>query len=167
VNERWVDGFNVIHRLPELAALAADDLEECRDRFLRLLAPIVFRSGERWSVIFDAPRAGRGRAPGPIDLVYASDADAWILDRLRAHPHPAQVCVVSSDEKDIGREARALGARVMPADELVATLRRRQRREDPGEEAAGEKPEQVSPEEVDYWLDQFGDGETGEPKGEL
>jgi hypothetical protein len=161
VKERWVDGFNVMHGLPELVERLQSDSEGARRRFLRLLAPLVYRSGERWTVVFDGPRSGRAKAAGPIDVVYAPDADAWIVDALERHRHPDAVTVVSSDEKDIGRRARALGASVLPAAALLRALREGGESE-PVE--APEKPETVSPDEVDYWLDAFGGGASGEPK---
>ncbi len=160
MNERWVDGFNVMHRLADCAELLASDLEAARRRFLGRLAPLVYDSGERWTVVFDGPRAGRARAPGPIEVVYAPDADAWLVAALEQHPRPARVTVVSSDEKDIGRRARALGATVQSAAALVRAMTQGRDEPPPGPE----KPEQVSAEDVDYWLDAFGGGASGEPK---
>ncbi len=120
------------------------------------LAPLVYASGERWTVIFDAPRPGRASAPGPIEVVYATSADAWIVDGLEKAMHADAITVVSSDEKDIGRRARALGAAVMSA----ATFARILNEEQETRPLEAEKPEQVSEAEVDYWLDAFaGDSE--------
>jgi predicted RNA-binding protein with PIN domain len=160
LKQRWVDAFNVIHRLPELTPLLAENNEACRQAFLAMLAPLVYASGERWTVVFDAPRPGRASAPGPIDVVYARSADAWIVDGLERAMHADAITVVSSDEKDIGRRARALGATVMSA----ATLARILRGEAEPELLEAEKPDQVSEAEVDYWLDAFGGGGSGEPK---
>jgi len=159
MNERWVDGFNVLHRLAGAAEDLAEDQDAARRRFLGRLAPLVYASGERWTVVFDAPRAGRARAPGPIEVVYAPDADAWLVAALEQHPQPARVTVVTSDEKDIGRRARALGASVQSAAALVRALE-----EGAAPPAEPEKPERVSAEDVDYWLDAFGGGATGEPR---
>jgi len=160
MNERWVDGFNVMHRLADCAALLAEDPEAARRRFLDLLAPLVYTSGERWTVVFDGPRSGRARAPGPIEVVYAPSADAWLTAALEKHPRPARVTVVTDDEKDIGRRARALGAAVLPAASILRALS--------GGEAEAppepEKPEQASAEDVAFWLDAFGGGASGEPK---
>ncbi|MCB1162627.1 MAG: NYN domain-containing protein [Candidatus Krumholzibacteriia bacterium] len=161
MKERWVDGFNVMHLLPELVARLESDPEGARRRFLRLLAPLVFRSGERWTVVFDGPRGGRAKAPGPIDVIYAPHADSWIVEALERHRHPDAVTVVSSDEKDIGRRARALGASVQSAASLLRALAGD---DAPPEPAEPEKPDSVSPEEVDFWLDAFGGGASGEPK---
>ena len=156
-NERWVDGFNVLHCFPHLADRLGDDPEGAREDFLRMLAPLALRGGEKWTVIFDGPRGERDRAPGPIDLVFCRDADAWILNALRRHARPRQVTVVSSDEKDIGREAREMGARVESAASLAGKLRKRR-----AVRPAPEKPDQETAEGVEYWLDRF-DASGDEP----
>jgi len=163
VSERWVDGFNVMHKLGGMADRLAENHEGAREKFLRLLAPLVFRGRERWTVVFDGQGAGRDQAPGPIRVIFAPDADAWIIRSLESHLNPKSVTVVSSDEKDIGGKARALGAQVESAESLASKLRRRVS----GEAAEPEKPESSTSEEIDFWLDQFGGGETGEPKGDL
>jgi len=162
VKQRWVDAFNVIHKMPDLAHLAAEDNEACRRLFLSLLAPLVFKSGERWTVVFDAPRSGRSSAPGPITVIYAPHADTWIVNQLENERHADAITVVSSDEKDIGRRARALGATVVPSSALVRALRGGNAPAPTPDES--EKPESVSADEVDYWLDAFGGGASGEPK---
>ncbi len=157
MKQRWVDAFNVIHRLPDLVAMLPEDNEACRQAFLDRLAPLVYASGERWTVIFDAPRPGRASAPGPIEVVYAPSADTWIVNGLEKAMHADAITVVSSDEKDIGRRARALGAAVMSAATFARILNEVQEAHPP----AAEKPEQVSEAEVDYWLNAFGG--SGEP----
>lgn len=160
MNERWVDGFNLMHRFADCVDLLATDPEAARRRFLGLLAPLVYASGERWTVVFDGPRAGRARAPGPIEVVYAPSADAWLVAALEKHPRPARVTIVTDDEKDIGRRARALGAAVLSGSALQRALREGEAEPPPGPE----KPEQASAEDVAYWLDAFGGGASGEPK---
>ncbi len=159
MKQRWVDAFNVIHRLPDLVDLLSEDNEACRQAFLDRLAPLVFSSGERWTVIFDAQRPGRASAPGPIDVIYAISADAWIVDGLEKARHADAITVVSSDEKDIGRRARALGASVMSAATFARILNEAQETRP----LEAEKPEQVSEAEVDYWLDAFA-GDSAGPK---
>ncbi len=164
MNERWVDAFNVMHKIGRLKSLMQEDLEEAREEFLRMLAPRAFRSRERWTVVFDGLSSGREKAPGPLHVIFTSDADAWILSTLRRHVNPKMVTVISSDEKDIGARARAMGARVESAESLANKLGPRRGSTD---QETSEKPDRSSPEEIDFWLDQFGGGETGEPKGDV
>ncbi|MCP4548269.1 MAG: NYN domain-containing protein [bacterium] len=169
--ELWIDGFNVIHQLPDLVDLLASEPQEARRRFLRMLASPASRSSERWFVIFDGPRPGRDFAPGPIEIVYAPSADAWIVEELRDHPNARLITVVSSDVKDIGRSARQLGAIVISAQDFIGRLRRR-RKPGPGapESAGSEKPEFSSEAEVNYWLERFGErpaADSGEDERDL
>ena len=158
---RLIDGYNVMHRLPGFPELIDRDQAEARERFLRLLAPLALRSKESWTVVFDGPGGGSDHAPGPLAVVFARDADAWIMRELRASRRPGSMTVVTSDEKDIGRAARALGAAVLSAEEIVASLRKRASGGD--RPPPPEKPEHASQAEVEYWLRRFGEaGEAGE-----
>lgn len=161
MRERWVDAFNVIHRLPDLAALLDSDHGACRARFLEALAPLALRSRERWTVVFDGPRRATERAPGRLRVVTAPSADEWILRALADHPRPAEVTVVTSDERDIGGPTRARGARVEPADALAASIEKRRRRREAPPPAAPEKPGAPGADEVRYWLRRFGAGDEG------
>jgi predicted RNA-binding protein with PIN domain len=163
LRRRLIDGYNVMHRLPGFPELIASDPEEARERFLRLLAPLALRGKEAWTVVFDGPGGGRDRSPGPIDVVFAKDADTWIMTELRGASRPGEMSVVTSDEKDIGRAARAMGATVLSAGDLIASLGKRRAAREAGPETA-DKPEFASELEVDYWLERF--GERAEEEGE-
>ena len=157
-----MDGYNVMHRIPGFPEIIERDQEEARERFLRLIAPLALRAKESWTVVFDGPGGGRDRAPGPVDVVFTRDADAWILRELRAERHPGSVTVVTSDEKDIGREARSLGAAVQSADAMAAAIAKRKRGAAP--RPAPEKPEHSSEADVDYWLRRFGEADGEAPE---
>jgi predicted RNA-binding protein with PIN domain len=79
------DGFNLLH------AGRFDDARELVDR----LASFVAVHGARGVVVFDG--AGDERTHGPLEVRYASHADA-LLERLAAeHRATETVCLVSSD----------------------------------------------------------------------
>ncbi len=155
MRRRLIDAFNVMHRLEPFPEIMNRDAEEARERFLRLLAPLALRSKEAWTVVFDGPRGGHDRSPGPIDVVFAADADTWILRELRASLNASELTIVTSDEKDIGREARSMGATVVSAGALIASIQRdgTKVRSRP---LITDKPEFSSANEVDYWLERFG-----------
>lgn len=155
MNERWIDGFNVLHRMPEVKTLLDTDLEEARNRLLRKIAPSVKPAGERWIVIFDGTRVTRYMAPGHIEVVFAESADAWILSRLNHHPNPRSVTIVTGDEKDIGRPARDLGARIQSSRSFLRSREQRSHRPQP--DAGSEKPPSPSAGEVEEWLRIFGE----------
>jgi predicted RNA-binding protein with PIN domain len=79
------DGFNLLH------AGGFGSPEELRD----LLASWVAAQGARGVLVFDGQ--GTGERLGPLEVRWASDADA-LLERLAAeHRRSEQVAIVSSD----------------------------------------------------------------------
>jgi len=141
--------------MPEMKDLLDSDLEEARNRLLRKIAPSVKQGGERWTLIFDGTRVTRYMAPGHIEVVFADNADAWILSRLDQHPNPRSVTIVTNDEKHIGRNARSLGARVQSSNSFIRSLAKR--KHSPKQNSGSEKPPPPSPDEVVEWLRIFDD----------
>ena len=79
------DGYNLLHAGP------FDDPRELVDR----LASFVALQGARGVVVFDG--VGEERTHGPLEVRYASHADA-LLERLAAENRNTEtVCLVSSD----------------------------------------------------------------------
>jgi len=127
VGEIWlVDGFNVI----QVAARAGGQpstregwwREPARTALLEragcLADPTVDPGTEVW-VVFDGPRP----LPEPLVAgcargVFAPSADAWILERLRTHPDPRGVRVVTAD-RPLAERARRRGAVVVGPHEFL------------------------------------------------
>ncbi|HEX9416333.1 MAG TPA: NYN domain-containing protein [Gaiellaceae bacterium] len=79
------DGFNVMH---------AGDFEDVRE-LKDTLASFVALRGARGVVVFDG--AGPDETLGPLEVRYATNADA-LLERLASeHRERERVCLVSSD----------------------------------------------------------------------
>ena len=121
-----VDGYNLIHAMPELARLVGSDLERARDALVSKLA--VYRSGRgmRVTVVFD----GRGsagqqtRPPGGIEVVFSrapQTADTKIKTMLALEKSPKSWTVVTSDNS-IVRYVRDYGAKTIPSAEFAARL---------------------------------------------
>jgi predicted RNA-binding protein with PIN domain len=114
------DGYNLLH------AGSFADPRELIDR----LASFVALKGARGVVVFDG--AGEDRLHGPLEVRYASHADA-LLERLAAeHRHGESVCLVSSDSAvrgTSGQEVRKLSSARFVADlEPVESNRERPHR---------------------------------------
>jgi len=142
LREIWlIDGFNVI----QVAARAGGQpsnregwwREPARTALLErsgcLADPEVDPGTEVW-VVFDGPH------PPPEPLVsgcargvFAPSADDWILERLRAHPDPAGVRVVTAD-RPLAERARHRGAVVVGPHEFLERCSR------PGESAEARGP---------------------------
>ena len=121
-----VDGYNLIHAMPELARLVNRDLERARDGLVAKLA--VYRSGRtvRITVVFDGrgPSGQQTRPPGGIEVVFShapQDADAKIKNLLALEKSPKSWTVVTSDNS-IVLCARDYGAKTIPSAEFAAKL---------------------------------------------
>ena len=121
-----VDGYNLIHAMPELARLVASDLERARDALVAKLA--VYRSGRgvRVTVVFDGrgTSAPQTRPPGGIEVVFSrapQNADVKIKNLLALEKSPKSWTVVTSDNS-IVLFARDFGAKTIPSAEFAAKL---------------------------------------------
>jgi predicted RNA-binding protein with PIN domain len=121
---RWlIDGYNVIRRDPDLRGAEAAGLEAGRRALLAVLAPVVRRTADRFTVVFDgapthAPAAGRGQ----LEVLFSRPPDKAddVVIRL-ARQDGAGAVVVSSD-RVVRDAARRAGCAVLGADEFLAGL---------------------------------------------
>jgi len=134
------------------------DPQCARDRLVELLGRYARERLVRVTLVFDGAGPATSTAvevPGRMQVVFSRSgqtADDLILAMVRAHANPRSLIVVSSDETDIGRVARELGARVMGAGAFFTRISRGQA---PGRREAGGHDEKPGEIDVDYWLRQF------------
>jgi predicted RNA-binding protein with PIN domain len=150
-----LDGYNLIHADPELKRTVRSGLEGARERLVQRLTRYLGSKSVRMTVVFD----GHGgitdievKIPGRLQLMYSAagqSADDLILKILESSANPREYVVVTSDMADIGRSARALGAKVIPSPEFLSRIGRSRR------EITSEQPNEVAG-DVDYWLERFG-----------
>lgn len=97
------DGYNLLH------AGGFADVRELRDR----LASFVALHGARGVLVFDG--VGTDESHGPLEVRFASHADA-LLERLAAeHRNTESVCLVSSDlavRGTTGQEVRTMSSQL-------------------------------------------------------
>jgi predicted RNA-binding protein with PIN domain len=110
-----IDGFNVLHA----HLLKGRDRREWWSAERRQLvieqAARLATPDERVWVVFDGQRpAGEAEAPegAPLRVVFAKDADEWLLKAMRAAPDPSRVAVVTGD-RPVKDRARRFGAHVV------------------------------------------------------
>ncbi|MCH2172105.1 NYN domain-containing protein [Myxococcota bacterium] len=125
--EVWlVDGYNVLH-----AVVLGDDRErwwreEQRDRLIRMATDLGAGEAPVW-VVFDGPHPladtpeSFERAfedcPAPLQesrvgVVFAPDADDWILTRARRASSPEGIAVVTADRR-LAARVRRTGVQVV------------------------------------------------------
>jgi predicted RNA-binding protein with PIN domain len=154
--EYLIDAYNVMFAHPKIGPLVRRDLAAARDEFLSLCVQRLPADGSLGVVVFDAMRdprpalepgrTGRQRERG-LQIVYAREsADAWIQDRVRTHPDPGLLTIVTSD-REILETVRAHGANVLRVSEFLQLANRRQARMRAIRDT--EKPEQASRREIE------------------
>jgi len=160
-----VDGYNLIHAMPELARLVGNDLERARDGLVSKLAVYRSRRGEvRVTVVFDGQSmaAQQSRPPGGIEVVFSrapQNADAKIKTMLALEKSPKSWTVVTSDNS-IVRYARDYGAKTIPSAEFAAKLGHSIPNLGPNRPAPRDTP--MTPVEVSEWEEYFRKGRQDE-----
>jgi predicted RNA-binding protein with PIN domain len=123
-----VDGYNLIHKIPELARMVGTDLERARDALVSSLAVYRSRRNVRVTVVFD----GRGmpahnrRYPGGIEVVFSrapQTADQKIKMLISLEKSPRSWTVVTSDNS-IAIYARDYGAKTIRSEDFAVELGR-------------------------------------------
>jgi len=163
-----VDGYNVIHADPDLRREMAVRPEDARRALLDRIRDYLADRQLRVTVVFDGAGGlaeGEVVVPGRLQTLYSAagdSADALILRTIGRGPDARRYIVVSSDMADVGRAARAVGARVMASEAFLARIAGPAGAPEPGRDAR-EKPE---PDAADtaFWLERF--EERGEAPGE-
>lgn len=115
-----IDGYNLLHQIPELNEDKSEELEFRRERLINRL--ISFSAGRRIQIrmIFDTSRVRGGRENHPgIHVEYASpSADAYIRRIIAKNQESKSLVIVSSDRKDIGNFAQIHGLKWMTSQEF-------------------------------------------------
>jgi predicted RNA-binding protein with PIN domain len=124
--EWLVDGYNVIRRDPDLRGAEQQGLAQARAALLRLVTVAVQRSGDRFTVVFDGERRGRGVAPsrGPIEIRFSrppQSADDMLVAEAR---RLRQGAIVVTSDRTVQDAARRAGATAVPAEGFIAALER-------------------------------------------
>ena len=134
-----VDGYNVIHKTPELRNLLDDSLLSAREGLVRQCAEWCRRRGDiaKFYVVFDGDSSvaagGANPAPG-VNVIYSRSretADERIVELLKEERPDCEYTVVS-DDGYVVRQARDARASVMSVQDFCAVLFHIRRSDLPG-----------------------------------
>jgi hypothetical protein len=148
-----IDGHNLIGQMPDLRLDDPDD----EAKLVARLRTYCARERKRATVVFDHGLPGgqsEALSGAGVNVVFASagrSADGILRERIREARDPRALLVVSSDRAVIAA-AKAGKVRLMRAEVFAARLGAPAR----GTESAQEP--QLSPEEVEEWMQIFGAG---------
>jgi len=147
-----VDGYNVIHKAPELRKLLEGNLLSAREGLVRQCAEWCSQRGDfsKFYVVFDGDSSvapgGSNPAPG-VNVIYSRShetADERIVELVEERRPDCEYTVISNDRyvRDKAREARAT---VMSVQEFCATLGRTRRQGTGGAGSSGSEKADLTP----------------------
>jgi predicted RNA-binding protein with PIN domain len=183
-----IDGYNLLNVVGILGrGVGPGGLERARLALLNFLAEsLEAKEIGKTIVVFDSREAPWGLPRSVLHrglaVQFASkypDADCLIEELIEKESAPRQLTVVSSDHR-LQRAAKRRRARAADSDVWYAELlRARRERQEKSAETPARPPVPLLPEDVEYWLEQFGGreeleewmkeqakGEGGKRKGE-
>ncbi|MFP6584271.1 MAG: NYN domain-containing protein [Candidatus Hydrogenedentota bacterium] len=116
----YIDGYNVIHELPELEAMMSHDIELAREKLIEYVLRWSSTSGETAKIIFDGQGKHTQASPhheqtGPVEVIFSSKhktADSIIERAVYRAKTKGSVIVVSGD-RGITDLCMGMGALVM------------------------------------------------------
>lgn len=150
-----IDGHNLIGQLPDIS------LDDPNDEALLVQKLIGFtaRTGKRCVVVFDygLPGGSSRMSTRAVQVVFASQrssADRVMIERIGKIPDPREWIVVTSDQdvREIARKRRMI---VLTSVEFAELMKNPPK---PVIDAGEAADVYVPPDEVDEWLNLFGDG---------
>lgn len=148
-----IDGHNLIGQLPDIS------LQDPNDEALLVqkLAGFAARTGKRCVVVFDygLPGGTSRMSTRAVQVVFASQrstADRVIIERIGKIPDPRNWVVVTSDN-DVRETARKRRMGVLASDEFADLMKHPPK---PIIDAGEAADVYIPPDEVDEWLNLFG-----------
>jgi hypothetical protein len=117
---RWlIDGFNVLH----VGVLHGRERGrwwegEAREQLMARLAGFD-DPGAQLQVVFDGPRPAEAPEENRAQVVFAEDADAWLLREVGREDDPGQLIIVTAD-RSLADRARHRGAQVVSPKAFLA-----------------------------------------------
>ncbi|MFH0731302.1 MAG: NYN domain-containing protein [Candidatus Omnitrophota bacterium] len=120
-----LDGYNVIHKIPQLAKCLEESLQAAREAAANYMLTWKRTRGfsGKVSIVFDGKDifSDTGEAPGGIAFIYTAQkhgADDHIISMVKRAQQPEKIIVITSDNY-VTNNCRAHGATVKPVDFLL------------------------------------------------
>lgn len=126
-----IDGYNVIHSIPEIEDLLGESLEAARIGLIQLLSKFknLRKDVRRIFIVFDGKSEEFDEeiivSPGitAIYTNYSKDADNKILEIIKNSSHPGSITVIS-DDNFLYNNTRSLGAHIKTVEGFRRLLKR-------------------------------------------
>ena len=167
-----IDGYNYLHAMRGLEhRQPIRDLEAARVELHELLSRYQNITEDQIRIVYDS-RSGR-RTPNEeqahVQIVYApatATADDYIVRLVKSSKQPGRITVVTSD-KELAERVKVLQAHVMKSSSFHRRLAEAfEKGANMTDDKMHEKPGRPSPDEIDYWMDEFSKSMRKPPRDE-
>lgn len=147
-----IDGHNLIGKMP---GLNLDDLDD-EQRLIEILQEFCTQNSKEVEVFFDQSSTGQGKARvhGRVTARYIGaheTADQAIARRLKNLNREAANWSVVSSDREVQAAAKRARARIVPSNEFSGQLSK------PASKTEDFTDEKLSKDEVDEWMELFGE----------
>ena len=150
-----IDGYNVMHRTPQLRPGEGRTLRESREKLVNLLAWMMGAEHVHYIVVFDgAEGGGRDERSGKIEVRWSRPpqiADDVIRSLVEEHVDRWDRVTVVTADLEVARHARAMGADIALSDLFLASALGAATATD----GPPEKPATLSRAELEEWAKLF------------
>lgn len=158
MNKIIIDGYNMIHRVPDLCKFLDESLEKARNELILQLKSYLMRSKVEITLVFDGNQPVFGSDASNshkylriIFSKYPFKADPLIKDLIKREQKKKSLILVS-DDADIIQHAKSHGSKVLSP---VAFYQRIEGRFH-GKELNNKFDQEMTEEELSKWLEIFG-----------
>ena len=158
-----LDGYNIVHRSPQLKPGPGRTLRESREKLVNLLSWMMGGEAARFLVVWDgAEGAGRDERSGRVEVRFSrppEKADDLIRRIVEEQVERVDRLTVVTADLEVARHARAMGADVSISDLFLASaLGSVATGGADGAPAEPEKPASLSKAEIEAWAQLFREG---------
>ncbi len=165
-----IDGYNVIHRTPQLKPGSDRTLRESREKLVNLLSWMMGGNDSRFIVVFDGTESmSRDDSTGRVQVRYSQlpdKADDVIRRMVEDEIERMDRVTVVTADLEVARHARAMGADISLSDIFLASALGMGKDTDSDKPAELEKPAQLTKAEIEQWAELFRSRPRAAPEGE-
>ncbi len=138
-----IDGYNLLHKVPELARMLGSDIQGARHRLVRFTEGTALAMAQQTTIVFDGREAGcePSLTSKHFEVFFSPgnlSADSIIERLVCKFPTPGKILVVTSDHAEHDTVSSA-GAHTMSSEEFMVRCEREskkriEKRTPPGQE---------------------------------